>query len=57
MNRCLDEFQKSMLKKQRLVIAVSNPEFIKNQNLTLLHKFDWYIHKSLTRYVMVLEKN
>ena len=57
MNRCLDEFQKSMLNKQRLVIAVSNPEFIKNQNLTLLHKFDWYIHKSLTRYVMVLEKN
>ncbi len=57
MNRCLDEFQKSMLKKQRLVIAVSNPEFAKNQNLTLLHKFDWYIHKSLTRYIMVLEKN
>ena len=57
MNRCLGEFQKSMLKKQRLVIAVSNPELIRNQNLTLLKKFEWYIHKSLTRYVMVLEKN
>ena len=32
-------------------------EFIKHKKLTLLHKFDWYIHKSLTRYIMVLEKN
>ena len=44
-------------KKKDFLEASNGDAFIKNQNLTLLHKFDWYIHKSLTRYVMVLEKN
>jgi len=46
-----------MERKQRLVIAVSNPNIVKHKNLKLLYKFEWYIHKSLTRNIMVLEKN
>jgi len=57
MERCLDTFQKVMKRKQRLVIAVSNAEMVKHQNLKLIHKFEWYIHKSLTRNIIVLEKN
>ncbi len=57
MKRCLDSFQKKMAKKQRLVIAVSNPNIVENPNLKLLYKFEWYIHKSLTRNIIVLEKN
>lgn len=57
MKRCLELFQKNMRKKQRLVIAVSNPNIVKNPNLKLLRKFEWYIHKSLTRNIIVLEKN
>ena len=57
MKRSLDVFQKKLSKGQRLVIAVSNPDIIKHQNLKLLHKFEWYIHKSLTRNILVLERN
>lgn len=57
MKRALDTFQNKMKEGQRLVLAVSNPEIIKNKNLKLIHKFEWYIHKSLTRNIMVLEKN
>ena len=56
MERCLDTFQRVMDRKQRLVIAVSNPNIVKHENLKLLYKFEWYIHKSLTRNIMVLEK-
>jgi len=57
MKRSLDVFQKKLNKGQRIVIAVSNPEIVKHQNLKLLHKFEWYIHKSLTRNILVLERN
>ena len=57
MKRSLDIFQKKLSKGQRLVIAVSSTEIVKHQNLKLLHKFEWYIHKSLTRNIIVLEKN
>ena len=57
MKRCLDVFQSAMKKKQRLVIAVSNASIVRHKNLKLLHKFEWYIHKSLTRNIIVLEKN
>jgi len=57
MKRSLDIFQRKLGKGQRLVIAVSNPDIIKHPNLKLLHKFEWYIHKSLTRNIIVLEKN
>mgnify|MGYP000867576959 CR=1 FL=1 len=56
MERCLEMLQKKMKKGQRLVIAVSEPDIVNNQNLRLIHKFEWYIHKSLTRNIMVLEK-
>ena len=57
MERSLDIFQKKLRKGQRLVIAVSNPNIVKHPNLKQLHKFEWYIHKSLTRNIIVLEKN
>ena len=44
-------------KGQRLVIAVSNPKILKHPNLKLLNKFEWYIHKSLTRNIIILEKD
>tara|TARA_B100001996_G_scaffold329985_1_gene277929 strand:- start:234 stop:1229 length:996 start_codon:yes stop_codon:yes gene_type:complete len=57
MGRSLDVFQRKLRKGQRLVIAVSNPSIIEHPNLKLLQKFEWYIHKSLTRNIIVLEKN
>ena len=57
MERCMNLFQKKMYKNQRLVIAVSNPDIAKNPSFNLIHKFEWYIHKSLTRHIIVLEKN
>tara|TARA_B100001250_G_scaffold241848_1_gene207805 strand:+ start:4920 stop:5915 length:996 start_codon:yes stop_codon:yes gene_type:complete len=57
MERCLDTFQNTMEKGQRLVIAVSEPDTVKHQNLRKVHLFEWYIHKSLTRNIIVLEKN
>ena len=57
MKRSLDVFQKCMKNKQRLVLAVSDSSMIKHENLTQIYKFEWYIHKSLTRNIIVLEKN
>jgi tRNA (guanine10-N2)-dimethyltransferase len=57
MERSLDLFAKKMKTKQRLVMAVSNPQLVQNKNYTTIHKFEWYIHKSLTRYILVMEKN
>ena len=57
MERCLEAFQKCMKNKQRLVVAVSDSRMIKHENLTQIYKFEWYIHKSLTRNIIVLEKN
>ena len=57
MKRSLDIFQKCMEKKQRLVIAVSDSKMIKHESLIQIYKFEWFIHKSLTRNIIVLEKN
>ena len=57
MKRSLDVFQKCMENKQRLVIAVSDSKMIKHESLIQIYKFEWYIHKSLTRNIIVLEKN
>ena len=57
MKRSLDVFQRKLRKGQRLVIAVSNPKIVKHPNLKLLNKFEWYIHKSLTRNIIILEKD
>ena len=57
MRRSLELFAKKLKSKQRLVMAVSNPELTQNSNYTIIHQFEWYIHKSLTRYILVMERN
>ena len=57
LQRSIDVFGRTLKKGKRVVIAVSNPELVKTKKLTLLYQFEWYIHKSLTRHILVLEKN
>jgi len=57
MKRSLDLFSIKLKPKQRLVMAVSKPELIVQHSLKIIKCFEWYIHKSLTRYIMVIEKN
>tara|TARA_B100002051_G_C16640405_1_gene588309 strand:+ start:163 stop:1158 length:996 start_codon:yes stop_codon:yes gene_type:complete len=56
MKRSLDLFANKLKSKQRLVIAVSKPEIIDQDSLKIVKCFEWYIHKSLTRYIMIIEK-
>ena len=49
-------FSEVIQKEKRIVIAISNPELIQTTNFKKIYQFEWYIHKSLTRYIMVLEK-
>jgi len=57
MSRSMEIFERNMGEKQRVVMAVSNPQLINSKKFNLIHKFEWYIHKSLTRYILVLERN
>ena len=57
MKRSMLLFSQKLERKQRLVIAISNPKLVKNNNFNILYQFEWYIHKSLTRYILVMEKN
>ena len=57
MLRSMEIFARTMERGQRIVMAVSNPKLINPKDFTLIHKFEWYIHKSLTRYILVLERN
>jgi tRNA (guanine10-N2)-dimethyltransferase len=57
MKRSMEVFSKNMNKGERLVVALSKPELIKNKNYKEIYRFQWYIHKSLTRNIIVLEKN
>ena len=57
MSRSMKIFTRVMKKGQRIVMAISKPKLINPKDFTLIHKFEWYIHKSLTRYILVLEKN
>ena len=57
MKRSLDLLSNKLKSKQRLVIAVSKPELIYEHSLKIIKSFEWYIHKSLTRYIMIIEKN
>ena len=50
-------FSQKLEKKQRLIMAISNPKLVKNSDFNILYQFEWYIHKSLTRYIVVMEKN
>ena len=56
MLRSLSLFDKKLKVGQRLVMAISKPELIQNKNFKILYQFKWYIHKSLTRNIIVMEK-
>tara|TARA_B100000029_G_scaffold513694_1_gene614046 strand:- start:557 stop:1555 length:999 start_codon:yes stop_codon:yes gene_type:complete len=56
MNRSMILFAQSLKPKQRLVMAVSKPELVKNEKFKIVNQFEWYIHKSLTRYILVMER-
>jgi len=57
MLRSLSLFSKKLKSGQRLVMAVSKPELVQSNHFRILYQFEWYIHKSLTRNIMVMEKN
>ncbi len=57
MKRCMNIFSENMKQGDRLVMALSKPELIENQNYKKIYQFQWYIHKSLTRYILVMERN
>ena len=57
MKRSMNIFSRALVTGQRIVIAVSNPKVIKNPDFKVLYKFEWYIHKTLTKYIFVLEKS
>ena len=57
MIRSMNIFGKIMKKGERIVMALSNPELVKDSNYDEIYRFQWYIHKSLTRNILVLEKN
>jgi tRNA (guanine10-N2)-dimethyltransferase len=56
LQRTMIIFSEAMEKGKRIVLAISNPELIQTTNFKKIYQFEWYIHKSLTRYIMVLEK-
>ncbi len=56
MLRSLSLFSEKLKSGQRLVIAISKPELVQSKNFRMLYQFEWYIHKSLTRNIMVMEK-
>lgn len=57
MSRTMNAFSKSTEKGKRVVMAVSNPSIIPTESFTVVKTFEWYVHKSLTRNLLVLEKN
>lgn len=57
MIRSMNIFSKIMKKGERIVMALSNPELVIDSNYDEIYRFQWYIHKSLTRNILVLEKN
>ncbi len=56
MIRSLSLFSKKLKSGQRLVMAVSKPELVQSNHFRILYQFEWYIHKSLTRNILVMEK-
>ena len=54
--RFIRSIENKMIKGQRLVIALNDTKLLKKQKLKIIYQFKWYIHKSLTRNIMVLEK-
>ena len=56
MLRSLSLFSEKLKSGQRLVMAISKPELVQSKNFRMLYQFELYIHKSLTRNIMVMEK-
>jgi len=56
LQRAMNIFSEAMEKGKRIVMAISNPELIQTTNFKKIYQFEWYIHKSLTRNILVLEK-
>ena len=56
LQRAMNIFSEAMEKGKRMVMAISNPELIQTTNFKIIYQFEWYIHKSLTRNILVLEK-
>ena len=57
LQRAMNIFSEAMEEGKRIVMAVSNPALVNTKKFKLLYQFEWYIHKSLTRHILVLEKN
>lgn len=57
LQRSIDLFAEKMNTGKRIVMAVSNPKLFNTKHFEMLYQFEWYIHKSLTRHILVLEKN
>ena len=57
LQRTMNIFSEAMEKGKRIVMAISNPELVQTANFKKIYQFEWYIHKSLTRNILVLEKN
>ena len=55
--RFIKAIENKMIKGQRLVIALNDTKLLNKEKLKIIHHFKWYIHKSLTRNILVLEKN
>jgi len=57
MSRTMKSFSDCLQKGKRLIMAISNPLLIPNEGFIVKKRFEWYIHKSLTRHLLVLEKS
>jgi tRNA (guanine10-N2)-dimethyltransferase len=57
LQRTMNIFTEAIENGKRIVMAISNPELIQTTNFKKIYQFEWYIHKSLTRHILVLEKN
>ena len=55
--RFIRTIESKMVKGQRLVIALNDAKLLKKDKLKIIYHFKWYIHKSLTRNILVIEKN
>ena len=56
LQRAMNIFSEAMEKGKRIVMAISSPELVQTTNFKKIYQFKWYIHKSLTRNILVLEK-
>ena len=56
MARAAGAFRAALAPGRRLVLALAEPELFPGDGFRLLHSFEWYVHRSLTRHVLVYER-